>query len=756
MEFKKKDRKDDGDDRGSNVAVVDAAPRVVSGGTDGTAYSVSANGDQQASDTDPGSSVLTAQPECRSGPPRSTSTGGEKIATPFKGQLGDLLIDSELITDEQLQEALEKQIESGGKLGEVLVEMGALDARALADALAAVLGLEVLNLRRENVDPDALALVSEKVARSQLAIPVRFEGNFLQAAVAEPSEDVRAMLAKESGRQVQLMLAPLSDVIWAIDSNYRAIGSVGQLVEAFVAVEGLRRRASDVAETEIVAVDAPVVQVVDRILTQAMRDRASDVHIEASEEFVRVRFRAPSILKQTRHARNAPRSDGGFTLIELIIVSLITPIIIGALAAGLVAVFSLQSSAASRLSDTGDSQVVLASYEPDVQSAQTITTATQGSPQCGTGTEMLGMEWNLDATTGFYQTVVSYVEVANGSSNPTTVNLVRQFCKGNGTTEVGPSTLVSSSILSYDLPQNQVAPVVSCNPTIACANISTQYITTAPVTNVSFGITEPKSNYSYTMVATPSAAAAVIDTGSPITSSTLTSCGFASPGSGYYASTMCFVDFAPLTGAALRAANTTGTCLEMSVQLPEAYTLYFCINISGPILASNSPPLAHDLPTWTNGFLGNNVNGLPFYTGVPGNPALYENVQGATDIITFSNITVINPQGVPATGWEATSADAESTDLNESITWNSNVPLTVIPNNQTGVTEPVGNACQNGTDLTGNGTTTVECYGGNPARDPSVGTKTGTAMVEAETPTTLVATLVGGGLQGITFGLMLS
>lgn len=462
-------------------------------------------------------------------------------------------------------------------------------------------------------------------------------------------------------------------------------------------------------------------------------------------------------MKRARHARNAPRSENGFTLIELVIVSLVTPVIIGALAAGLVAVFTLQSSAANRLADTGDSQVALASYQPDVQSAMTVTTASSGSPQCGTGTELLGMEWNLDQTTGFYQTVVSYVEVANGSSNPVTVNLVRQYCTGNGTTQVGPSSPVSSSILSYDLPPSQVAPTVTCVPSSACNNLSSQYISTAAVTNVSFPITEPKSNYSYTMVATPAAAAAVIDTGSPITSSTLTSCGFASPGSGYYASTMCFVDFAPLlSGAALQAANTTGTCLEMSAQLPEAYTLYFCINISGPILPSDSPPFAHVLPTWTNGFLGNNVNGAPFYTGVPGAPALYQNVQGATNTVTFSNITVINPQGIPATGWEATSADAESTDLNESITWNSDKPLTVIPNDQTGITEPVGNACQSGTDLTGNGSTTVECYGGNSSTDLSVGTKTGTAMVEAETPTTLSATMVGTGLQGITFGLMLS
>ena len=78
------------------------------------------------------------------------------------------------------------------------------------------------------------------------------------------------------------MLAPLSDIRGAIENNYKAIGGLDHLVQAFEAVETTRRRTLDtVASTsEAVDDDAPVVQVVDRILTQAMRDRASDVHIE--------------------------------------------------------------------------------------------------------------------------------------------------------------------------------------------------------------------------------------------------------------------------------------------------------------------------------------------------------------------------------------------------------------------------------------------------------------------------------------------
>jgi type IV pilus assembly protein PilB len=276
--FKKKDKTDDS---GSSVAVVDANPAGFGSNLDGVNPATYSNGGS-------GSTRVAEQ----------TGRVGEIIATPFKGRLGDLLIQGKLIDNEQLELALAQQKESGGKLGEVLVSMGFLDARALADALAAVLGLEVLNLRRENVDPTALALLTESVARTQLAIPVRFEDNYLQIAVAEPSEDVRSLLAKATGRDVQLMLAPLSDVIWAIDSNYRAIGSVGKLVEAFEAVEGSRKKPDAPSDTEVVADDAPVVQVVDRIITQAMRDRASDVHIEASEDCVRVRFRIDGALKE--------------------------------------------------------------------------------------------------------------------------------------------------------------------------------------------------------------------------------------------------------------------------------------------------------------------------------------------------------------------------------------------------------------------------------------------------------------------------
>ena len=213
-------------------------------------------------------------------------------------RLGDQLVGSNLITDAQLQKALEMQRDSGGLLGEVLVSTGALSEQALAHALASFFGFDVANLRRDNVDPMMISYLPEEVAREYVAFPVRMEDDNLFIAVAEPSEELRNALAKASGKPVKLLIAPLSDVRWAIDSNYRALGTVAQLVQVFESVEGSRKRNVDSSEPEIVADDAPVVQVVDRILTQAMRDRASDVHIEPSDDIVRVRFRIDGALKE--------------------------------------------------------------------------------------------------------------------------------------------------------------------------------------------------------------------------------------------------------------------------------------------------------------------------------------------------------------------------------------------------------------------------------------------------------------------------
>jgi len=209
------------------------------------------------------------------------------------------------------------------------------------------------------------------------------------------------------------------------------------------------------------------------------------------------------------------------------------------------------------------------------------------------------------------------------------------------------------------------------------------------------------------------------------------------------------------------------------------YSLDFCLSIvskdgSGNVETGTAPE--HDgvdavpLPTYydppnSEAFLGNNG----FYTGVPGDPALYTVPPVNTSIVTITQIQVLDSNGNPATGWELVTGDAESTDANpESLTWSatwnaqSAVPLAdqvlnLLPNSPT---SPYGNACPNsagvgGGDLTAIPAATVTCSASKV--NGQTGTdKTGTVMLSALAPSDLTVTMyTAGGLQAMFLGLLL-
>ena len=224
---------------------------------------------------------------------------GVSVDAANEAGLADLLIQRSLANDSQIDQAKIHQEQSGGKLGDVLVAMGVLGERDLVDVLGEVFGLPVVDLRRDNPIAEATALVPEDVARRFMIMPLRLEEQDLLVAVADrPSEELRTLLSQVIERPVRFVLAPATDVRWAIDSSYRAIGGVDRLVQAFEEVEEVRKREAETVVAEVVDDNAPVVQVVNRILTQAKRDRASDVHIEPSQDVVRVRFRIDGALKE--------------------------------------------------------------------------------------------------------------------------------------------------------------------------------------------------------------------------------------------------------------------------------------------------------------------------------------------------------------------------------------------------------------------------------------------------------------------------
>ncbi len=506
------------------------------------------------------------------------------------------------------------------------------------------------------------------------------------------------------------------------------------------------------------------------------------------------------------------RDDRGFTLIELIIVTAITPMIIGAIAVGLVQIFSLQGSIANRLQNSNDTQVISSTLAKDVENSVLVTTdPTSTSPApCGTGateTQLLGLQWNSGAD------VVTYATVPNGTSGPyPTVNLVRNMCVTGS-----PPT---SNILAFNLLPTQLAPSVTClssysscvssSPT-SSGSASSGWLASMQVQEVTLHVSERTANpsvpYSAALTAYPvqnlSTNPALL--GGPTTVST---CGFAVAGTGTYAAgasqQLCFLDFTFLNNATSFAAATSPTGIDVQEGAPNGYTIRFHLHITMESLEQRV--VGAKFWTWTNAFMGNNVSPAhPFYSGVgcvgakatdPSTglatksciaPAIYEQYNPASStyashggkvIVTISNISLLSPANTPVGGYEMVSMDAETTDAGEYLTWKVTSPgapyqFHLIPNS---ASSPIGNACNSlvlGKDSvapTTNSSTndlinmnldtglstgpTVTCQVGSSTSTVRTGTPMLGFLPQPGDPPTLTVTMYGTGLEGVGFALL--
>ncbi len=210
-------------------------------------------------------------------------------------QLGQILIEQGLITEEQLQAALEVHHRTPKSLGRVLIDMGLIKEADLVRALAEQVGLEFVDLSEAQIDPAAAALLPETLARRYRALPIGERDGKLLVAMSDPAnvyalDDIRAI----TNRDVQPVVATASDVEQAIARFSQLDGQVEQL--ASEAASALGEEGEE--DLEAAVEDAPIVKLVNAIMTQAVADRASDVHIEPREKDVRVRFRVDGVLHE--------------------------------------------------------------------------------------------------------------------------------------------------------------------------------------------------------------------------------------------------------------------------------------------------------------------------------------------------------------------------------------------------------------------------------------------------------------------------
>jgi type IV pilus assembly protein PilB len=210
-------------------------------------------------------------------------------------QLGDILLQDGLVTEDQLFAAFREHKEQGKALGRVLVDQGVLTESQLVAALAQQIGLEFVDLGEYPVDGSIIARVSGAICRKHSALPLRIddEGKLL-LAMADPAnvfaiDDIRSI----TGLEVRPVVATRSDVIGAIDRYFRADSDLDDLTAVMADDDE-----EDLSNLKEVVEDAPIVKFVNLLISQAIQDRASDIHLEPGEHALVVRYRIDGVLHE--------------------------------------------------------------------------------------------------------------------------------------------------------------------------------------------------------------------------------------------------------------------------------------------------------------------------------------------------------------------------------------------------------------------------------------------------------------------------
>ncbi len=230
-----------------------------------------------------------------------------RVSTPAREiapRLGERLLAERLINEGQLTRALELQPKSSRPLGRVLIELGALDEDRLMPVLAQHLAVQAADLRKEQVDPEVAQLVPEAFARRHVVLPMRRELGGVAVAMADPTDlhlvsDLRLM----TGLAIIPYLAGPSDIL---DNLSRVHSMRPRIQEAAISLKDSRPQFTSgsratVFDLSTVTATSPAVEIVNMLITQGLRDRASDIHIEPQKDHLRIRLRIDGVLQDVAH-----------------------------------------------------------------------------------------------------------------------------------------------------------------------------------------------------------------------------------------------------------------------------------------------------------------------------------------------------------------------------------------------------------------------------------------------------------------------
>jgi type IV pilus assembly protein PilB len=217
-------------------------------------------------------------------------------------RLGELLVRKGLITAKQLDDALQEQKISGNKLGTSLVKLGFLSEKHLVSFLSKHYGVPAIDLGEVEIDPEAVRLIPADVVYKYQILPIKRIGSNLRMAMADPSnilaiDDIKFL----TSCNVEVFVSTESAIKMAIDKYYDPSSAMAEIMMGSMGDEEKMELLDDSEEVDInelqqASEDAPVVRLVNMILNEAIKRKASDIHLEPYEKTFRVRLRLDGVL----------------------------------------------------------------------------------------------------------------------------------------------------------------------------------------------------------------------------------------------------------------------------------------------------------------------------------------------------------------------------------------------------------------------------------------------------------------------------
>ena len=219
----------------------------------------------------------------------------------MKDKIAGKLLVADLVSQDQLQKAIQEQQKQGGSLGINLVKTGALSETAYADFLGKLYDLPILSLEGKDVDAEVTALIPADVATRFQVVPLERQGRVLKVAMSNPSnvfaiDDIKFI----TGLEVQPVVCTESDIRAAIDKFYDSADSLKEVLEGLEEdIEVVEdQEEEDPNALSAASENAPVVKLVNSLLSDAVKRGASDIHIESYEKNMRVRYRIDGVLQE--------------------------------------------------------------------------------------------------------------------------------------------------------------------------------------------------------------------------------------------------------------------------------------------------------------------------------------------------------------------------------------------------------------------------------------------------------------------------